>query len=101
MYEGYEAPVGPHVRPIQTAAWWKVMCLDSVMVMTKVCPMIFGSALKRVRHSPSLKTATGETSSAVSVARPIAALTPNLEKYAPSAASAATNSVVDDDASAG
>ena len=27
MYEGYEVPVGPHVRPIHAAAWWKVMCL--------------------------------------------------------------------------
>ena len=27
MYKGYEAPVGPHVRPSHTASWWKVMCL--------------------------------------------------------------------------
>jgi hypothetical protein len=30
MYEGYEEPVGPHVRPAQTASWWKVMCLTGV-----------------------------------------------------------------------
>ena len=27
LYEGYEEPVGPHVRPTHTASWWKVMCL--------------------------------------------------------------------------
>ena len=30
LYKGYEAPVGPHVRPTHTAAWWKVMCLTGV-----------------------------------------------------------------------
>ena len=30
MYEGYEEPVGPHVRPSHTASWWKVMCLTGV-----------------------------------------------------------------------
>ena len=30
LYEGYEAPVGPHVRPTHTAPWWKVMCLTGV-----------------------------------------------------------------------
>jgi hypothetical protein len=30
LYEGYEAPVGPHVRPTHTASWWKVMCLTGV-----------------------------------------------------------------------
>ena len=30
MYEGYEEPVGPHVRPTHTASWWKVMCLTGV-----------------------------------------------------------------------
>ena len=30
MYEGYEEPAGPHVRPAQTASWWKVMCLTGV-----------------------------------------------------------------------
>src|SRR5207247_9839471 len=30
MYEGDEEPVGPHVRPTHTAAWWKVMCLTGV-----------------------------------------------------------------------
>jgi hypothetical protein len=30
MYKGYEAPAGPHVRPLHTASWWKVMCLTGV-----------------------------------------------------------------------
>ena len=30
LYKGYEAPVGPHVRPAHTASWWKVMCLTGV-----------------------------------------------------------------------
>jgi len=30
MYKGYEAPAGPHVRPLHTDAWWKVMCLTGV-----------------------------------------------------------------------
>src|SRR6185295_11837220 len=30
LYEGYEEPVGPHVRPTHTASWWKVMCLTGV-----------------------------------------------------------------------
>ena len=30
MYKGYEAPAGPHVRPMHTDAWWKVMCLTGV-----------------------------------------------------------------------
>ena len=30
LYEGYAAPVGPHVRQTHTASWWKVMCLTGV-----------------------------------------------------------------------
>jgi hypothetical protein len=30
MYKGYEAPAGPHVRPLHTDSWWKVMCLTGV-----------------------------------------------------------------------
>jgi hypothetical protein len=30
LYEGYESSAGPAVRPVHTAAWWKVMCLTGV-----------------------------------------------------------------------
>src|SRR6187401_2357077 len=30
LYEGYHQQIGPQVRAVHTAVWWKVMCLTGV-----------------------------------------------------------------------
>jgi hypothetical protein len=68
-----------------------------------VCPTTAGFAANRLRHSAWLKTTTraAAASSAGWMVRPMAGETPSVEKYAPSTASAARSSVVEDDATAG
>ena len=67
------------------------------------CPTTAGFAANRLRHSAWLKTTTraAPASSAGWMVRPIAGETPSVEKYAPSTASAARSSVVEDEATAG
>ncbi len=68
-----------------------------------VCPTTAGFAANRLRHSAWLKTTTraAPASSAGWMVRPIAGETPSVEKYAPSTASAARSSVIEDEATAG
>src|SRR4030095_14507286 len=67
------------------------------------CPTTAGFAANRLRHSAWLKTTTraAPASSAGWMVRPIAGETPSVEKYAPSTASAARSSVVEDEVTAG